>query len=280
MRLKDLLKNKIPRELWNYIPTSFDIIGSRSGAVAIVEIPEELEQYKYDIAEAILKINKHVKCVLRKIGPRKGIYRLYDYEVLISGPTEVLHKECGYYIKVDPLKVYFSPRDHTDRLDIARQVRNGESILYLFAGAGPYAIAICKINPSVRVIHCVEINPIAIGYMIENIRINKLKGKIIPIEGDVSKVAPEFYYKSDRVLMTLPLGASQYINHGLLCIRSEGGYLHFYHIGKEPDIFSEAERIVYDAASNIGRGVKIIGRKIVRDYAPRMYKIRLDIYVR
>jgi len=177
------------------------------------------------------------------------------------------------------LKVYFSPRDHSDRIDIARQVEPGETILYLFAGVGPYAIAICKFNPNVKIIHCVEINPIAINYMIENIRINKLKGKIVPIEGDVDNIAPLFYYKADRVLMTLPLGAYEYLHHGLLCVRPEGGYVHFYHIGKEPDIFKEAEDIVMKVSERVNRRVKIVNRKIVRDYAPRMYKIRLDIYV-
>ena len=180
--MKDLVKDKIPPELHQYIPSSFDIIGSRQGAVAIVEIPEELEDYKYIIAEAIQKLNKNVRAVLRKISGRQGIYRLYEFEVLIPGPTEVIHKEHGYVIKVDPTKVYFSPRDHSDRLDIASQVKPGETILYLFAGVGPYAIAICKMCPEVKVIHAVEINPWGIHYMIENIRLNKLKGKIVPIE--------------------------------------------------------------------------------------------------
>ncbi|NPA23683.1 MAG: class I SAM-dependent methyltransferase family protein [Crenarchaeota archaeon] len=278
-RVKDLLKDKIPRELLELVPTSFDIIGSRQGAVAIVEIPDELEGYKYEIAKAIMKINKHVRAVLRRVGPRRGTFRLYEYEILIPGPTEVIHKEAGYLIKLDPTKVYFSPRDQSDRLDIAEQVRDGETILYLFAGVAPYAIAICK-RRNVHVIHCVEINPIAVRYMIENVRINKLKGKIVPIEGDVDKVAPEFYYKSDRVLMTLPLGACEYVHHGILCIRREGGILHFYHVGKEPDIFAEAERLVYETARKLGRDVTIINRRVVRDYAPRMYKIRLDVYVR
>ncbi len=280
MRLKDLVKDRIPPELHHLIPTSFDIVGSRQGAVAIIEIPEELEPYKYIIAEAILKLNKHVRAVLRKLGGRKGIYRLYEYEILVQGPTEVIHKEHGYLIKVDPLRVYFSPRDHSDRIDIARQVEPGETILYLFAGVGPYAIAICKLQPQVRVIHAVEINPVAVHYMIENIRLNKLKGKIIPIEGDAKIVSKHFYYKCDRVIMTLPLGAHEYLREGLLCISKKGGIVHFYHIGKEPDIFGEAEQIVYTIACQVKREVQIINRKIVRDYAPRMYKIRLDIQVR
>ncbi len=280
MRLKDLVRDKIPRELHQYIPSSFDIIGSRAGAVAIVEIPKELEEYKHVIADAIVKLNKHVRSVLRKISGRQGLLRLYEFEILISGPTEVLHKEHGYLIKVDPTKVYFSPRDHSDRLDIARQVKPGEVILYLFAGVGPYAIAICKFCPDVRIIHAVEINPWGIHYMIENIRLNRLRGKIVPLEGDVREIAPKFYETADRVLMTLPLGAHEYLELGLCCIRKEGGIVHFYHLGREPDVFREAEEIVYKVASHVGREVVIVNKRVVRDYAPRTYKVRLDILVK
>ena len=210
--LKEVLKDIIPRELWDKIPTSFDIIGSRSGAVAIIEIPEELEPFKFEIAKAITKLNRNVRCVLRKVSGRKGIFRLYEYETLIPGPTEVIHKEHGYLIKLDPVKVYFSPRDQSDRLDIAKNVKPGEVILYMFAGVGPYALTICKFCPDVKIIYAIEINPYAINYMIENIRLNKLKGKIVPIEGDVRYVCPKLFNKFDRVLMTLPLGSHEYLD--------------------------------------------------------------------
>ncbi|MCG2892988.1 MAG: class I SAM-dependent methyltransferase family protein, partial [Vulcanisaeta sp.] len=62
--LKDVVKPFVPRELWDKIPRSFDIIGSRSGAVAIIEIPPELEDYKVLIGEAIIKLNRNVRAVL------------------------------------------------------------------------------------------------------------------------------------------------------------------------------------------------------------------------
>ena len=53
------------------IPISFDIIGSREKAVAIVEIPEELKSKENQIAEQILKEHKNVKSVLKKLSERK-----------------------------------------------------------------------------------------------------------------------------------------------------------------------------------------------------------------
>lgn len=271
MSLKRRLQNVIPPELLDKTPTSFEIIGSRSGAVAIVEIPPELEVYKYQIAKAITETNKHVKAVLRKIGSRTGEYRLYNFEVLIEGPTEVIHKEHGYYIKVDPTKVFFSSRDQTDRLDIASRVGNGERVLYLFAGVAPYAVAIAKFAKP-KIIVAVELNPWGFKYMLENFRINKIKNAVA-IHGDVATVAPLFRKKFDRVIMTLPLGAYKYLPLALDCI-DRGGVVHFYHTGREEEPFREAEEIV----KNICPTCQIVGRRIVRDYAPGVYKVRVDIY--
>lgn len=273
MALRQKMRGIVPDELLERVPTSFEIIGSRDGAVAIVEIPPELERYKYSIARAIVELNKHVRAVLRRVGGRTGEYRLYNYEMLIEGPTEVLHKEHGYYIKVDPTKVYFSSRDQTDRLDVARRVGEGERVLYLFAGAGPYAVAISKLaRPGLIV--AVELNPWGFKYMVENFRINRMRNAVA-VHGDVAVVAPLLRRKFDRVIMTLPLGARSYLPLALECIDREG-VVHFYCLGREEDPFREAETAVSEACPSC----EIIGKRVVRDYAPRVYKVRVDVYLK
>ncbi|AEA13282.1 Met-10+ protein [Thermoproteus uzoniensis 768-20] len=273
MALRNLLRGVIPEDLLTLVPSSFDIIGSRQGAVAIIEIPDELEPYKVEIAEAIRKLNKNIGAVIRRRGARSGPYRLYNYEILIEGPTEVIHKEHGYFIKVDPTKVYFSPRDQSDRAELADMVQDGERVLYLFAGVGPYAVAIAK-RRKVRWIYAVELNPWGLKYMVDNVRINKLTS-VVPIRADVADFCSAFAAKADRVLMTLPLGAKDYLDAALRCVE-DGGYLHFYHTGPEEDPFREAEELV----KSLCTGCSIVGRKIVRDYAPHIYKIRIDVKVR
>lgn len=273
MALKRRLQGVVPPELLDKVPTSFEVVGSRGGAVAIVEIPPELEQYKHKVAEAIVGMNKHVKAVLRKVGGRTGDYRLYNFEVLIEGPTEVLHREHGYYIKVDPTKVYFSSRDQTDRLDVARRVGEGERVLYLFAGVAPYAIAIAKFAKP-RIIVAVELNPWGFRYMVENFRINKIRNAVA-VHGDVAEVGPLFRKKFDRVILTLPLGAYRYLPLALDCLE-KGGVVHFYHTGKAEDPYREAEEIVRGVCPDC----QIVGRRVVRDYAPGVYKVRVDVYKR
>lgn len=271
MALKRRLEGVVPPGLVEKVPSSFEIVGSRAGAVAIVEIPAELEPYKHEIARAIAAMNKHVKAVLRRLGARSGDYRLYNFEVLIEGPTEVLHKEHGYLIKVDPTKVYFSSRDQTDRLDVASRVGEGERVLYLFAGVAPYAVAMAKLARP-RIIVAVELNPWGFKYMVENLKLNKIRNAVA-VHGDVAAVAPLLRKKFDRVLMTLPLGAYRYLPLAFDCLEG-GGVVHFYHLGREEDPFRDAEEV----AKKLCPDCQIVDRRVVRDYAPGVYKVRLDIY--
>jgi len=131
------------------MPRSFEIIGSKEKAVAIVEIPEDEDERK--IAEEIMKNNKNVKTVLKKVSDRKGEFRLKEYEI-ISGDedTEVIHKEHGYLLKLDPQLVYFSPKEATERQRIAEQVKENETVLVMFGGIGALAVAITKKQPKVN----------------------------------------------------------------------------------------------------------------------------------
>lgn len=281
MRLKDVLRDKLTEEELKLVPTSFNIIGSRSGAVAIIEIPPELEHRKHLIGEAIMLIHKNVRVVLRKVSSRKHIYRVREYEVIAgSGSTEVIHKEHGCLFKLDPTKVYFSPREGTERIRIARQVAPGEFIMLMFAGVCPYGIVIAKHQPLVEKIVAIEINPIAYKYMVENIKLNRVEDKIVPVLGDVRDKAKEWYGMCDRVIMPLPKGAYLFLDEAFSCLKPEGGIINFYHWAHEEDLYSEAIKLVREKANERGREVVILGKRIVSPYAPRIYKIAIDLRVK
>lgn len=280
MRLKDLLREKLSEEELKYVPASFDIIGSRSGAVAIIEIPPELEHRKQLIGEAIMSIHKNVRVVLRKLSPRKDVYRTREYEIIAgSGSTEVIHKEYGCLFKLDPTKVYFSPREGTERMRIAKQVAPGEFIMLMFAGVCPYGIVIAKHQPLIKKIVAIEINPIAYKYMLENIRLNKVEDKIIPVLGDVRDKAKEWYGICDRVIMPLPKGAYLFLDEAFSCLKARGGIINFYHWAHESDLYSEAIRLVREKAEERGRRVIVLNKRKVSPYAPRVYKVAIDFAI-
>lgn len=260
--------------------TGYDIIGSKEKAVAIVEISKDLKRLKKEIANDVMKINKNVKSVLEKVSKRKGELRKREYKLIVGDKnTEVMHKEFGYTLKVDPRKVYFSPREATERQKVAEQVKAGETILVMFGGISVMPVAIVKKQPNVSKIYSVELNKAAHEYALENVRINKLSHKIVPIKGDVKKVCKEFYGKCDRILMPLPLEAGKFLDIAVKCLKSNG-IIHFYSIGGEGDLFSEALETIDKELKRLKKTYMVTNKRKVLPYSPYQWKVCIDFRVK
>ncbi len=256
--------------------TSFDLIGSREKAVAIIESTSRKEEKS--IAEKIMKQHPSVKSVLRKLSERKGRFRKREYKIIKGNKnTEVIHKEYGFLLKLDPKKTYFSSRESTERQRIASSIKPNESILVMFSGICPFAIAIEKRQPRVKEIIAIEINPKAHKYAQENLILNKTK-KIKLYNGDVKKILPTIKNKFDRIVMPLPKGAYSYLNLAYKKIKKQG-IVHFYYWAHEKDLFTEAEKIVEEEAGKCNKRIKILEKRKVLPYGPRIWKIVIDILV-
>ncbi len=276
--IKLYLKDKIPEEKFHLIPTSFDIIGSKEGAIGIIEIPPEMEKYGEIIAEAIHYVHKNVKSVLAKDSERHSEFRLRDFKLLSGDPdVEIIHKESGCRFKFDPRLAYFSPRESTERERINLQVTSGEDILVLFSGIGPLPICITKKNPDVMVT-AIELNPDAHRYCLENIRLNKVEDRVNAILGDVREIAPNLDKQYDRVLTPLPKGAYLFLDIIIPRVKP-GGILHFYHWAPEDDRYSEAMNYIREACAKLNRQAEFLDGVRVAKYSPRFSKVRLDILI-
>lgn len=265
----------IPRNLLEKLPKSFDVLGSREGAVAIIEVPIELQSYGEQIAEAIMTVHGNVKSVLGKESERHGEYRLRDLRLLGGDPeTEVIHKESECRFKLDPKETYFSSRESTERERVNSLVKESEDILVMFSGVAPFPICIARAHPSVT-ITCIELNPVAHKYAVENIILNKVQDRVTPLLGDVREVCPQLNKTFDRVLMPLPKGAHLFLDTAIPMVK-QGGILHLYHWAPEDDPFGEAVQLVKDQACQLGREAELLGGDRVSLYSPRVYKIRAD----
>lgn len=273
MGLREILSDKLSKKELKLLRTSFDIVGSREKAVAIIEIPEELESKSRIIAEALLKVHKNVKSVLKKSSKRKGKFRLREYE-LIAGEedTEVVHKESGCRFLLDPRKVYFSVRESAERERIAKEVQKGEKVLVMFGGVAPFPILIAKGKP-VKKVYSVEINPYAHEYALKNVKLNKVEDKVVPLFGDVKEVCPKLKEKFDRILMPLPEEAWKYLDVAFSCSK-HGTVIYLYGIEGE-----NLEEKVREAAKKSGLKVRVVEKRKVLPYAPRRYKVCLKIKV-
>lgn len=262
--LKGYLKGKIAPEKIEDIKRSFDIIGD----LVILEIPEDLESEKYLIADAALKFTKH-RSVFRKGSKVRGIKRTRNLEYLAGeNNSETIHTEYGSRYRLDVRKVYFSPRLATERERIVGQVKDGETIVDMFAGVGPFSVSIAR-RRQVK-IYAIDINPDAIYYFRKNIELNKVKEKIIPILGDVKEVLMDKNINADRIIMNLPGMACKFLDVAVSSLK-EGGMLHYYEFSSDLD---KPVKSIKDAAGS--RKVTILNRRKVKSSSPGRWHVGID----
>jgi len=273
-RLIDMLEDKLPPYLLASIPRSIDFVGE----IAVVEVPPELESYKKVLGEAILATHKRTNMVLAKLGAVKGDFRLREFEVLAGeGKTETIHKEHGCIYYLDIAKVYFSPRLANEHNRVASQVREGETVIDMFAGVGPFSILIAKKHVTVKV-YAIDKNPDAITYLKRNIEANRVQGKVTPILGDAKEIIKErLKGKADHIIMNLPEKAIEYVDAACEAIKPKGGTIHYYEFSDSPNPMETAKSRLIEATKKAGRNVKeVLSARIVREAAPFTWQIAVD----
>lgn len=269
--LESILTNDEIKQLYG----SFDIIGD----IAVIKIPDALLDKKFIIAKAIIDNMKSIKTVLRQATPVFGDYRTRELEhILGEDKTITLYKEHGCVFQVDLAKVYFSPRLSTERIRIARSVKNGEIVVNMFAGIGTFSISIAKHQPN-SMIYSIDINPDAYNLMLENIKLNKVSNRVIPLLGD-ARVIIENSLKgvADRVLMPLPEKAIDYLDAALMALKPKG-VIHYYthvHASKDENPIEKAEREVKE---KLKLNYELLEARIVREVGPRWSQLVLDLLV-
>jgi len=266
-----------PHELAS-LPHSYDVIGN----VAVLDIPSSLSQHSRIIGEALLKVHKHIKTVLDKKEVIKDLYRVGKYEIIAGeNRTETIHREHGCKFAVDVTKVFFSPRLSTEHNRIASLVNPNEVILDMFCGIGPFSIIIArKVFSNV---YAIDVNPYAIEYLRKNIKLNKLRGKIMSYVGDAREVVSKnnLVGIADRVIMNHPVAADKFIDVACKAIKEEGGILHFYDFLKTEELEDPVEKHVIAQILRSSRQVeKILTRKIVRPIAPHTYQVAIDLKIK
>jgi len=277
--LKSLLVDKLrPNEL-ELIYKSYDIVGD----IAVIRVPEVLRKQSEIIAEAVMQTHKRVKSVWCQVGPVSGDLRLRELEwVAGERRSETVHREHGCVFKVDIRTCYFSPRLSYERIRIARQVQPGEVIVNMFAGVGCYSIIIAK-HSEVSKILSIDINSAAVQYMRENVKLNRVMERVLPLEGDARKIVEERLRNvADRVLMPLPERAYEYLECAVLALKPTGGWVHYYdfeHAGKGEKPVEKVELKVAGKLENLGVEFETSFGRVVRATGPNWYQVVLDVKI-
>jgi len=269
MKLRHALEKKLTKKELSFVPNSFDTVGE----IAIFsDFPEELKKKEKLVAETLLKINKAIKTIAKKIKEHSGTFRTRKLKIIAGKKTKTtLYRENKVMVNLNVETCYFSPRLSTERERIAKLVKKNETILVMFSGISIYSIVIAK-NSSPKEIYAIEINPSAHKFAKENIMLNKINN-IKLFKGDVRKIVPTLKKKFDRILMPLPKSAEKFLDIAK-SVSKKGAIIHFYDSLPENE-FSKAKEKVKKHFKNV-RFLRIVK---CGQLSPGKFRICVDFMV-
>lgn len=274
LKLVGVLEDKLAPHLLASLPHAIDFVGN----IAIIEVLPELEPYKNVLGEAILAVHRRVHTVLAKSGAVGGVFRVREFEVIAgTGITETVHKEHGCVYYVDLKKAYLSPRLSHEHDRVASQVKEGETVVDMFAGVGPFSILIARRHDKVQV-YAIDVNSDAVSFLERNIEVNRVRDKVKPILGDARKVIKkQLFGVADRVIMNLPEKAIEYVDVACETIKPKGGVIHFYDFTNAPNPLETAKIRLTEAVKQTNRSVKkVLLTRRVRATAPYEWQVVVD----
>ncbi len=241
------------------------------GSIAVIECePGEASALSHKLMNA----NKNIKTVLRKGGAVSGKYRTRKF-FYVTGTKNYIaeYRENNCIFRFDIRKVFFSTRLSFERKRICNLVKNGEKVIVLFAGVGPYAIEIAKTHKKSKLI-AIELNSAACSYMHENIKLNKTDNVIVE-HGDALDFAKKYAVFADRIILPLPKRALEFIPAALKMGKNRCT-VHYYTFCKSDGVQEEINRISEAFARN-NKKMKLISYRVVRSYSAYEVEIVLDV---
>jgi len=272
--LKRVLQDIISEEENKQLISAFDQIGD----IIIVRIPDSLISKKQIIGKTLLEQVSTANSVFYQSSPVEGDFRTRQLEIIAGeDKTQTEYKENGCRFIVDVEKAFFSPRLSTERERIAGLVKDKEIVINMFGGVGMFSLLAAK-NTACTVYN-IDLNPVAAHLCKENVQINKLKGDVISLNGDATKIINEqLVGKADRVLMLLPERSDEFLDSALNGLKNKG-IIHYYshmHADKKQDAAKLSEEHFMSVNKT---NAEIITSRNVRPVGPRFYQTVVDVEI-
>lgn len=218
-------------------------------------------------AATLLSSRPSLHTVLYPVSPVEGEYRTRQFEVLAGEETtRTVYQEYGLHFEFDLSTVYFSARLANERQRLLSLMDEGEVVLDMFAGAGPFAITLAK--KALHVVGC-DLNPAAVLQMQINARLNRCRN-LLPVLADAGHlrgILPPGQF--DRVVMNLPLSKGSFVSDAVELCRP-GGTVHLYMLES-----NEGEALPLLS----GLPVAAVHERRVRSYSPGQWHAVYDIIV-
>jgi tRNA (guanine37-N1)-methyltransferase len=274
--LEEALGDRMPPDLLSRLPRSFDVVGD----ITVLELDSDLAAYESSIAETIMEVHSNVRAVFAKSGEVSGAERIRPLRHIAGeNRTQTIHREHGCLFKVDLSKVFFSPRLSTEHQRVAQMVGNGERVIDMFAGVGPFSILIAKRLGNVRV-EAIDANPQAAELIKENVRTNKVESKVQVHVGDARDIIRgELMNSASRVIMNHPSASKDFIKGACDALHPSGGVIHYYTFAGENWEADSRREIEHGVLTSGYVTERVLGTHRVREVAPVKWQVAVDLRV-
>ena len=164
---EQILRAVLPKDL--DVPVSYTLVGH----IAHFNLKPEYEPYKQLIGQVLLDKIKNIETVVNKLSTIDTKFRVFDMELLAGNPEYLtIQKESDCKFKFDFSKVYWNSRLQQEHKRLFSTFKNGEIVMDVMAGVGPFAIPAAKNGVFV---FANDLNPSSFEYLTENIQMNKVK---------------------------------------------------------------------------------------------------------
>jgi tRNA (guanine37-N1)-methyltransferase len=258
-----------------YKVRAFNILGN----VAIVNFPKGYSvKEKRKFALKILKRNNSIKTVLEKAGKFKGRLRKPLIKFVAGENTkEIVYRENGCIFRFNMDKTYFSSRLSNERKEIASLIKSKDKVFVMFAGVAPFSITIAK-NSKASKVYSNELNREANKYGRLNAELNKVKDKIVFLDGDIKRVAKKISgEKFDVIVMPRPQLKDSFLKEAFL-LSKKGTKIYYYDF-----CLDEEKNLVLDKIRNEAvkakKKINILKMKNAGEIAPYKNRVRVDLIV-
>lgn len=277
-KIQQRLEGKLSEEELSLLPSGFQTVGK----VIILKLKQELLGNKELIAETCLEMMPYIRSIYLNTGKVKGEFREPEIEYLAGDKNPIVeHKEHGIIYKFDITKIMFSQGNLYERKYLPTLVEKGETIVDMFAGIGYFSLPLGKLSPAER-IYSIELNPIAYEFLVENIKLNDLEEKLVPILGDskqeVIKLSSEGV-RADRVVMGVFPAPKDFIKPALSLVANSGTLYHYEGV-VDRDKYLNLYREFKEIANNQGYETSLQEKRFVKSYGPNLFHTIIDILVK
>ena len=253
------------------LPSSYQIVGD----VLLIKLPKLTASQKQKIGRAILGMLPYIKtvCEIKEIS---GELREPNISVIAGNGTATVHRENDVLYKLDVSKVMFSKGNLSERKRLLDKIKDGETVIDMFAGIGYFSLPIAKFTKAKEVIS-IEKNATAYNFLTDNIALNKLNN-VIAIQGDCITAARSFPSKADRVLMGYFPGTEKFLG-AALWMSKPGCVVHYHNVYSEKELWKKPLGEIEELCKAFRKEYHIECKKKVKSFSPKKWHVVVDFTV-